>query len=225
MCLNSSSNPRYFQLGGIERGQKNVQTMKTDKPGEVRREGHPHGQGLQNTQTGRRDKLIEFLLGIITSGITVIIAVLGWSLHQIYDLKGSVIAMDARITAVSERVDRIAGVLPDMRIQIAYEELRKPFEMAVVATKPIESNPGKWAAAVHLFDSIKNVRSTYRIELDHKAIDDLKYRLIGKAVASDLEPISFHELVNWSLEIREPVQIPNYIDAYASTVFRKNSSD
>ena len=133
--------------------------------------------------------------------------------------------MDTRLTAMSERVDRIAAVLPDMRIEIAYEELRKPFEMAVVATKPIESNPGEWAAAVHVFDSIKNVRSTYRIELDDKAIDELKYRLIGKAVASDLEPISFHELVNWSLEIREPVQIPNYIDAYASTVFRKNSSD
>jgi hypothetical protein len=51
------------------------------------------------------------------------------------------------------------------------------------------------------------------------------YMVSGYAITSGLAPISFAELEEWSLAIKEPITIPSYVDEKGSFIFTEYSSE
>lgn len=166
----------------------------------------------------KTDTIIEIVLG------SLILTALGWIAVQTYDLKGSVSAMDSTLNNTAQRVDRIADALPDVKVRVAYEEINRQYEGALVTTKPIETLPDEWASFVHYFDSIDESWFTFKVPLEGQDDDTLKYWMAGIAATSDLHSVSFKELEAMSVEIKQPVVVPSYVDQDASFFWSESST-
>lgn len=73
----------------------------------------------------KSERWIEILV------VGIMLAGLAWLLTKVYEMNGTVVS-------TAQRVDRIALVLPDIRVRIAQEELSRQIQMAVISTKPVE---------------------------------------------------------------------------------------
>jgi hypothetical protein len=162
------------------------------------------------------DKWIEILVG------TIIIGVLLLLLNQVFDMKGTLGTVDSKITSTSERVERIASVLPDLRIKIAMEEVNKPIQAAVFTTEPFKNNLGNWITTVNVIDSIKGESQTYLVKLKGQDDKSVACLVRGSILEFETDAVSFLEFERFSADIGKPVYAPSYVLVDSSFVIRKS---
>lgn len=133
--------------------------------------------------------------------IFVVVIVLGsiaWLGTSVYELNSSVSRVDVVIQDTAARLDRIANVLPDMRVRIAEEELRKRPYFAVFCENPKIFSDNKWKMDIKVLDFHTGTRRNFQLALsssgDNKA-DLLRYTLRG----ANLGPsrIALAEALDW----------------------------
>jgi hypothetical protein len=170
-----------------------------------------------------RDKLPEILIG------SVIIAGGGWLISQTFVINRTVGALEAKLDAkLSEntgRIDRIAAVLPDVRIKIAKEELAKPLVTAVVVMDPIKTSKGKWVAGVHVIDAAAMTRNTYFVPVKGPDDKEVAWLASGAAFDADAEAVSFKILAAFSSDVGTPAPAPTYVLAQNSFVLRRPTAE
>lgn len=162
---------------------------------------------------------IQLLVG------TVILGAIAWLGNTVYGLNGSLTTVSERLSFTSERVERIANVIPEMRLRIAREEVAKPATLAVVTTKPTQASNGQWYASVHVINSEDNKKSTFTVNLDHEGDKAPLYSVIGSIHSLDSSAPSFANLYTWSADLNQPSTVPSYLEPQASFVLRTASYD
>ena len=167
----------------------------------------------------KTDILIELLFGVVILGGS------GWLLTQVYEIKSSMSSMERTIYNTSERVDKIAEVLPDIRVKVASEELMLPYSMALITTKPVTVTHETRIVRVYLLDTEHNKKETYSITFSDPDSLSFNYRLSGKVLTSNSKPISFRELKTMSYDVGQPVSLPLYVDDRFSFILRKNDPE
>jgi hypothetical protein len=170
-----------------------------------------------------KERIPEFVIG------SVIIGGGSWLLLQTYGINramGSLEAkVDAKLSENSGRIDRIAAVLPDVRIKIAKEELSKPIATAVVVLDPSKTVKGKWVTTVHVIDAAAKTRSTYSVGVKGPQDKEVAWLTSGAAVDADPEAVSFKMLAAFSSDTGEPASAPAYVLTQNSYALRKSSAD
>ena len=164
------------------------------------------------------DKGIEILVGV------VILGALGWSLTQQYEDHAILQNVDTRVANTHERVNRIADALPDMNVRLAFEEVHRPLQSAIVATRAVEDSAGQWTMRFHIVDSENSKLSTFVCSLD--GMDDQGPIWSVMGLAYDVEPQmrSASSLTRWSAEINEPYTMPAYIEPEVTLCFLDTSA-
>jgi hypothetical protein len=156
---------------------------------------------------------------------TIILGTLGFLAFKVIDtsekvgtVDGKIGTVDTKVTFTSQRVDRIANALPDMRVNIAQEEIKRPIKTAVISTKPIETAEGKWHVIVNVVDAESSTKWTFLVDLASK--DDRKplYTLIGSAADAEPSFVSVAQLEKFVAVSKSEAAVPHYIDAQASFV-------
>ena len=165
----------------------------------------------------KAETLMELLVGV------VILGAIGWLTVQVFDMKGTLGSVDSKVTATSDRVERIAAILPDLRIKVAMEEVGKPVQGAVVVTEPVKDASGKWVAAVHVFDTVAGQRQTYVVNLKGPNDKGVAYLVGGFTSLHAKGAISFRDLERLSSDIGKPAPAPDYVLSESSFALRKAS--
>lgn len=163
------------------------------------------------------DQLLKIVAGICT----LVLGVLGWLAVQVYDMKGELGVMNGSVTNISGRVDRIAEALPSMAIQVAEEELERPFALALVSTEPTMVVSGTFEFKFHLVDTLKQERTSVSLMVSDEDGREEILKLNGLALSSGLEPISFSRMEDWSFNTGSLVFSPFYINSSASFISRR----
>ena len=169
----------------------------------------------------KKEFLIEILVG------TIILGTLAYLAMNVVDMKGSMGAItgtlgtvDTKVTTTSERVDRIAQVLPDIGVRVAKEEVTQTIRTAIVSTTPTQAADGKWQMAVHVIDADTGKKWTIPISLSSKDDRQAVYAVIGAVADTEPRYCSLSQMASWSGHAEKPIAIPRYVDARASFVLR-----
>lgn len=165
----------------------------------------------------------ENMISILLS--TVILGTLGWIANKVYEINGQVSAMSSTLNETADRVDRIAKALPDMRINIASEQINSTFELAVIVNKPTLMSANKWQSIVHFLDFRKPLRTTYKVTLRSPGDVTQLYAISGSAQSNNQNLITFTQYTNWSMEINQPISAPYFISPGDSFVINVYSQD
>lgn len=88
----------------------------------------------------------EHWIQILIGGI--FLGGLGYLIPKVVDMSGTLGRVDANQTSTAERVNRIAGALPDVGVRVAREEVFRAFQTAVLATIPTQTTNGSWQTTV-----------------------------------------------------------------------------
>lgn len=173
-----------------------------------------------------KDKIPEIVIGTLIT--TILIGGGGWLLTQTYGINralGSLEAkVDAKLSEHSGRIDRIASVLPDVRIRITKEELSKPLATVVVVVDPVETSKGKWVTSLHVIDATAKTRSTYLIPVKGPEDKEVAWLATGAVFEADPEAVSFKTLAAFSSDVGTPTSAPAYVLTHNSYIFRKSSA-
>lgn len=190
--------------------------------------------------------------GIITLGIAflvTIVSMLGISLSQIGSLQAQLsdVAKSERVESISdnlaeiredlgevrassqatsERVARIAAALPDMQINLAYEQVHRPIWGALMTSNPTLNDQGTWTSSITLFDA-QNGWSTYLFEADgpdDSSTSDLAWALAGFGLEAGLVPVSVWYMNGIAIDIEEPEPVPADINPKSSLLFHEAGS-
>lgn len=160
------------------------------------------------------EQKIELLFG------TVILAVLGYLVTNLFDMKGTLSTVSTKVDSTDQRVTRIADTLPDIKARIAWEEIHYPFTGFVATTIPLKSKNDKWATKVKVYDAKTGDLKTWEIQLDKNHKDFAAYVLAGKVRSANPYNTSFAELAIFSSNEKSPVEIPPNINAQTSYIIR-----
>src|SRR5437773_7513310 len=90
-----------------------------------------------------KDKIITVLGSIIAILLGAVLSVVGWIAVKVWD-------MNPKVADTARRVDRIVDVLPDVKVRLAQEDMKKEVRVAVVTTEPKQDGEGEWSATVAL---------------------------------------------------------------------------
>jgi hypothetical protein len=166
-----------------------------------------------------RDKIPEIVIGsvIITGG--------GWILTETYGMNRTIGVLDAKLSETTGRIDRIAAVLPDIRVRIAKEELAKALVMAIVVLDSKKTRTGKWVAGIHVIDAATMTRNTYLVPVKGPQDNEIALLVSGAANEADSEALSFKTLTAFSSEAGTPTSSPSYVRAQNSFVLRNPDSE
>lgn len=157
----------------------------------------------------------ENWIQIICAGIGLIIVIQIFLLTITFSMKGRIGYFEGMPT----RINDIAEALRDRGIFLAREEIIRPFETALITTKPVEVSPGNWMSLIHVMDTQNLQRTTYEVKIDGPDDKALRHRLTGITYELDETALQFYKLSQFSSEIGEPTPLPTYIDGNFSFVF------
>ncbi|MEW6264110.1 MAG: hypothetical protein AB1641_13635 [Thermodesulfobacteriota bacterium] len=169
-----------------------------------------------------KEKIPEIVIGLVLIGGG------GWLINQTYAINRAVGSLEAKVDAkLSEhwgRIERIASVLPDVRIRIAKEELSKPVATAVVVVDPVKTSKGNWIAGLHVIDTMAMTKSTYLVPVKGPEDKEVAWLASGAAVETDPDAVSFKSLAAFSSDVGTPTAAPGYVIPHNSYVLRKPSA-
>lgn len=166
-----------------------------------------------------KDNWVQILVGTIILGTLAFVAV------KIVDITGTLGSVEAKVTSTSERVDRIAQVLPDVGVRIAQEEIARPLKTIVVASTPYQVNGGRYVRTLTVVDATAQVKWTTPIALASRDDRELVGALAWAGADMDREFSSFSEMQRYSRAARSSTELPAYLDARASFVLRSVAAD
>lgn len=154
---------------------------------------------------------------------TMILATIGFLALQTYNMYGTLSELKGQMSGSSQRVDRIASVLPDIRVKVASEELKRPYSLAVVTSKAVEISEGKWAVEFHVIDPKTKHRYTVTSEVDGPSDRRIAYFVQGIASDEKADAVQLAEIVNLQLAEGsdvESLQVPVVFDERGSFIVR-----
>lgn len=172
-----------------------------------------------------REKPVEILVGFGGVVGLIIVGTAGFVLKEMYDLNANQRATDERVAAAMGRIDRIASVLPDIRIRIAKEETAAPLRAAVVVANPVKAASGRWVTPVHLIDIGARQRHTYLIGVSGPDDWTAAHLASGAGLFLEKNAVSFESLKEWSAEAQEPTSLPDWLVTSHSLALRHPKSD
>ncbi|MCU1338452.1 MAG: hypothetical protein JWO19_4033 [Bryobacterales bacterium] len=157
---------------------------------------------------------------MIEAGFTITIGLMGWLLFQTYSLNGKVSALDSNMTETKDRVNRIATAIPSVAERVAQQEVKSPAKAVIVATKPVETAPNKWASTILVFDIGNAAVTSYSLPLAGQFDKGAYAKTRGAALATDSYAQSFQDLQTNLRNMQDTTRIADVIVPYYSFVLR-----
>src|SRR5690349_25094833 len=111
------------------------------------------------------------------------------------------------------RIERVASALPSVAAQVAQQDVGRQAKTVVVATKPVEAQPNKWASTILVYDLDKAAVTSYYVPLTGQFDRDAYTKATGAALATDRRALSFQDLEANLRSMQDTTQIAALIDA------------
>ena len=127
---------------------------------------------------------------------------------------------DERHKELSSRVERIANVLPDIKVRLAKEELAKPIPIAIMVSDPIRLSKGNIVKKVAIVDSAKNQAVTYTVPSTAESSENVDLMIAGVARKLDAQAITFSELDAFAIDVNDKIRSPQELSPRNSYVLR-----
>jgi hypothetical protein len=153
------------------------------------------------------------VLGAIGAAL---IGLLTWNLKMTFEHNGDIRAAKEQSKSLTERVERIAAILPEVRARVAREDLGMPIESLVVVKEP-EQKAGKWIQKFEYRDFILGTASSYEYLL--KGPDDKTAVTLVSGVASRaINKQTIYDLMQKAAASGRPIKVASDVDADGSIV-------
>ena len=152
---------------------------------------------------------------IIIFSVPTIISVFGWHFYTTSE-------MTKAVEVNSYRTGQIVQALPEMRRFIAREELNKPIDGVLVATRPIQVDDS-WFMYAYFANPLEGQQHIYTMSLSGEGDFSPAYSLIGAVEHLTDEHFSFAQMAAWSADVDEPATFPSLFDTDSSFIFRGDS--
>ncbi len=152
---------------------------------------------------------IKTLVGLLG---TAFLGLFGFVCIQVFD-------MNATLQVNTDRLDRIAGVLPEMGRYIAYEEINKPVSGALVVYSPYLENSA-WVTRVELLDTANGRHYTYSLSASSGQDSTHAMVIAGRVRTLDRTLPSFGDMQNWHADLEQAWEVTPTIDYHGSFVLR-----
>jgi len=162
------------------------------------------------------------IVGIVCAAL---LSGVGWILVKMFDINSTLNATRATGELTAQRVDRIVGVLPDLRVKIAQEDLEKKIRLAFVTGNPTEVSPGRWIRAVIFLDYDHGKISEFQVPARGPDDPSGAYTVSGLTSGIAIDKISFGEFSAAASEVGRPKSYPTWIDALGSYAIFKHRMD
>ena len=167
----------------------------------------------------KKDAWVQILVGTIILGTLAFVAV------KVVDITGTLGSVEAKVSNTSERVDRIAQVLPDVGVRIAQEEISRRIRTVVVASTPYAVRGGGLAVTLTVVDVAANTRWSTPIKLSSRDDRELVSALAWTGADLDHESSSFARMQEYCRIAKSDASVPAYLDARASFIMCSADAD
>jgi hypothetical protein len=164
----------------------------------------------------KKDTLVIVVCSILGLFVVALLSGVGWLVVQVYE-------MHPKVMETAYRVDRIVEVLPEVRRQVAEEELQKRVQLAFIARDPVERAAGQWVKRVDIDDYRSGKRQVFEIPLKGPQDQSAEYLLTGLASRIGTEKISFEEYSSIAAKMGKPQSYDTDIDLAASFAITRAS--
>ena len=164
-----------------------------------------------------KDRLITWMAAIIGFLLVTVVSVVGWIAVQVWEMKPKVMDTETR-------VNRIVEVLPELKVRVVEEDLKKNIRAAILTTESIKTLNGQWIADVHWLDFVAGKRSTFRVQVKGPDDPTIAYLVTGIANAHGSEKLSLAEYTRVAAQIGKPLPPPTYLDQSSSYAIIKPST-
>jgi hypothetical protein len=159
--------------------------------------------------------------------VGIVLAGLGWLANTVFSMNAVLSRVESSTMDTTKRLDRIASVLPDVRVHVAEEELRKAVDLALACSTPFEHDKGAWTIMVHLFDFNEHEHFRYALgvdEPDGRVHNRVRHALRGAAKPPE-EVAYFDQLIRWAHIADQELAVPASVDTGCSFVSRSRSRE
>ncbi len=140
----------------------------------------------------------HWIESILLPAVAFILAIV-WSMNS--DLS----KVDEKVNGVTDRVDRIANALPDLRVKVAYEELHRPPRTLLITSPPYKAGVN-WASAVNVVDTTTGVNYVYAIVAPNR--EEGKFAVSGLVKNIDPDTNSFVHMEQYSIDSNQAKILP-----------------
>lgn len=165
---------------------------------------------------------IEYWLQMILG--TAILGTLGFFGVNLFDIKGTLGSVETKVDTNAVRVNRIAEILPEMKVRVAWEEINFPIKGFITTSMPQKLDNNEWLTRVAVYDHANNEMKVFSMQLDENHKNLVGYAVAGKLRSEYPYDASFEELAEHSASLKEAVTIPEHIDATTSFIIRTGSA-
>lgn len=167
---------------------------------------------------------------IVGSGGAIALAFIAWLALEVIKLGRDLSALNASVETgfrmTEERVDRIAGALPELGRIIAQDALSSPLSGAVVTRTPTKSVHGAWITLVDVIGPDQRKQWSYELEMDDGRRDAALLMVTGLVKRKEPAAFSFTQMKSWSTQVGDaPAPLPANIELDSSFVLRGSSVD
>lgn len=122
------------------------------------------------------EKIIELIFG------TIILGVVGFIGVQLFDMKGTLSSVSAKVESTDSRVSRIAETLPEVKARVAWEEVNEPLKGFVLKIKNDAENnkSGQTETIWKTYNAESEILKTYKIALSDRHKEHVINVIAGK---------------------------------------------
>ena len=115
----------------------------------------------------------------------VIIGAVAFGAKLLFDIKGDVSALNVRSNVTETRLEKIASVLPDLKIRISQDEIIKPFDGVYFTFSPQEDGEN-WRAVSGIYKpAAGKMTVVYSFEKDKEEAEKTLSRFYGSTMPND----------------------------------------
>lgn len=150
-----------------------------------------------------------------------LVTVLGFIGANMFYMRADLSSVMAKADSTDERVERIAGVLPNIQARVAWEETNGPISGFVATSFPRKISEEVWGVSVNLYDAKSGELKTYTLTSKEDRKDTLGLLVAGKVTTTNSLASSFAEMEAYSGSEGTVEEIPERLDARTSFILRK----
>jgi hypothetical protein len=162
------------------------------------------------------------IVGVVCAAV---LSGIGWILVKMFDMNSTLNATRTSGELTAQRVERIVGALPELKVKIAQEDLEKKIGLALVTKPPVEVLPGQWMRSVFLFDYGHGKLRVFQVRSQGPEDPSPVYTISGLTDGIALQKISFDDYSAAATEVGRPKPYPQWVDASASYAILKRRLD
>jgi hypothetical protein len=156
-----------------------------------------------------KEKWAELLVGAILIPFIAAIFAIVWT------MRGDLSKVDGTLDSVVHRVNRIAEVLPDLRVRLAYEEINKTPKTLILSTTPYKKGDA-WTVTLNIVDTTNGAKKIYSLqEINQK---QAKFAVAGLVYSIDATANSFTDMEKYSVDVKQAKFAPSIVEKSSSFV-------